>query len=565
MRLTGAGHVRALLGLILGVGATLVVGAAANSVYPLRYWLFWRYGMLWLWLMLFSASCASFGQLLLVRIFRRDDLPALESAVLSMVLGTVSFVMAMYVAGVVGLFKPWFAAALPFAFLVPGARSGLRLWKRLWRVLSVLRGGPLATVASVFGACCLGITYLRILTPDALGYDATWFYEKIAQDYARWGHIAAFPGDYSCELPHLASLLYTWGYLLPGLHLTLRWVFALHMEMCLLLWTLAGIAALVARQVEGPRVQATWVVFFLFPSSFVFGLWGTGDHVTAFFAIGTALAMLLAVAKPTRATFALLGVPIAGGILTKFQAIYLAFPVLAVALVAWALAVRRQPPSGLPAKQRRDLLWAPVVLGATCSLLVSPHLLQNTIFHHNPVYPLMQRFFVRSVPAVPNGWLLFDYGMRPSQYVPHGNLVDKFEFALKVIATPSLQPRSLRTGACSPFVLLLPALVFLPRRKATVLLALVGSGALLLWAMILFDLRHIETFAPVLVAVTAAIIVRLWRLGFAARLGLVPLLVMQLAWGIDAAFWDSSRPGIDASLRLIQKGLEGKGVAVLDD
>ena len=557
-------YLRSFFGLVLTLGGTWVVGQAADTVYPIRQWLFWQYAELWLWLLLFSAACTSFGQLLLVRVFDQDRLPALESAVLSMLIGTVSFVMGMYLAGAVGWFRPWFALALPFVMLVASVRCGVPLWHRLWNALGAVKFGPASTVAAIFGCCCLGITYLRILTPDALTCDATWFYVKIAQDYARWGHIAPFDGDYASELPHLASLLYTWGYLLPGLHRTLRWVFPLHMEMCLMLWTLAGIAAVVSRQVEGARPRSTWVIFFLFPGTFVFGLWGTGDHVTAFFAIGVALAVLRAVTSPTRATFALLAVPIAGGLLTKYQAIYLDFPALAAAIGAWAFALRRRHLASLSPSQRRDLWWAPVALGATCALLLAPHLGQNIIFHRNPVYPLMQRFFVHSVPTVPNGWLYFDYGVRPAQFVPAGSLVDKFEWALKVITTPSLQPRSLRTGACSPFVLLLPALIFLPWRAAHAWLALIGLGSLFIWAMVLFDLRHIETFAPVLVAVTAALVVRLWRLGFLARLGLVPLVLMQLAWGIDAAFWDTSRFAINSSLHVIQAGLEGKGLAALD-
>jgi hypothetical protein len=264
----GRRALRGALGLGLTFGATLILVRAVGVTYPIRDWLFWRYLVLAAWLLLFSAACASFGQLLLVRLFK-TELPALESAVLSMTVGTVSFVMLMYLAGTFGLFKPWFAVVLPLALLGPSLAAGANLWRRSWRELRKAPFGVASTLAGVFGVCCLGITYFRIITPEALGYDATWFYVKIAQDYARWGRIQAFPGDYSHALPHLASLLYTWGYLLPGLHVAQRWMFALHMEMCLLLWTLLGIAVAVARQVEPPVPRSAWVVFFLFPGSFV--------------------------------------------------------------------------------------------------------------------------------------------------------------------------------------------------------------------------------------------------------------------------------------------------------
>ena len=559
----GRGWVRGLLGLSLTVGAAVVVGRSVNALYPMADWLFWRYAVLWAWLVLFSAACASFGQWLLVRGFGFDDLPALESAVLSMVLGTVGFVMVMYAAGTVGLFQPWFAVSLPFALLSFGLPHGIRLGARLRRELGVARFGLVSGAGAIFGIAGLGLTYFRILTPDALGYDASWFYVKSAQDYARWGGIHAFPGDYSEALPHLASLLYTWGYLLPGLHVAHRWVFALHLEMCLLLWTLAGIAALVARQLEPPVPRASWAFFFLFPGSFVFGLWGTGDHITAFFSIGVGLALLRAVAKPSRATFGLLALPIAGGLLTKYQAFYLAVPTVMVALGAWVFTWLRRP-RAQSARERSDLLWAPPTLLAVSAALLAPHFLQNIVFYHNPVYPLLQRFFTHSVPSVPNGWLYLEYGMKPEHYVPRGTVLDKLSWALKVVSTPSLLPRSLATAACSLFVLLLPALAFLRLRRFTLILSLVSGSALLLWAMVLFDLRHIETFAPVFIAVTAALAVRLWRLGWLTRLGLVPLLVIELAWGADAAFWDSSLPGINASLNLIHQGLAGKGSAALD-
>ena len=48
---------------------------------------------------LLFAACASFGHLLLTRLFRAGDLPALETAVTSVALGLVSFVIGMYAAG----------------------------------------------------------------------------------------------------------------------------------------------------------------------------------------------------------------------------------------------------------------------------------------------------------------------------------------------------------------------------------------------------------------------------------------------------------------------------------
>jgi hypothetical protein len=556
----------AALGLCLGLAGAAFLAHALNQVYPIGQWLLWRYLVLWIWVSLFSVGCTAFGQLVLVRVLRLVSLPALESAVLSMIIGTVAFVMLMYAGGTVGLYRAGFAVALPLALLAVGLGSGARLARRLWHDLTTARFGALSAVAAIFGLFCVGLTYLRIVTPDALGYDAVWFHLKIAQDYARWGRIRAFPGDYSHALPHLASLLYTWGFLVPGLHVAQRWVLALHLEMCLLLWTLAGLTALVARQLQPPAPRSAWVALFLFPGLFVFGLWGTAEHVAAFFSIGIALAVLRACARPSRATFTLLAIPVAGDVLTKYQAVYVVLPALVLAGGGWVAAWirwRRERPSDLAA--RRELCAAPAALLIVGVVLVAPHFLQNLIFHHNPVYPFLQRWFGHSTPSVPDGWRYFEHGMKPSAYVVKGTLFDKLSSSLRVIATPSIMPRPRATAAGSLFVLLLPALLFLRRHGALAMTSGLGIGALLLWATILPDARHLETFTPILAAATAALLIRLWRLGVLARLGIVPLVLLQIAWGADAVFCDSSRPALEASLRLAQAGLAGRGPAVFDD
>lgn len=41
----------------------------------------------------------------------------------------------------------------------------------------------------------------------------------IAQDYAREGHLVPFVGDWQPNVPHLASFVFTWGFIVPGLAL----------------------------------------------------------------------------------------------------------------------------------------------------------------------------------------------------------------------------------------------------------------------------------------------------------------------------------------------------------
>jgi hypothetical protein len=559
-----------------------VVAHTLNGSYSIARWLIWGYLQIWGWLIFFCASCVAFGQLLLVRVLRLRNLPALESAVLGMMAGVLAFVMAMYGAGAIGLFDWFFSVALPGVFLAAGLSHGITLGRRLLSELFVAPFTLLSALAGGAGVLFLTMTYLGILSPDALGYDAVWFHVKIAQDYARWKGIAPFPGDYSHALPHLASILYTWGFLVPGLHTAQRWIFALHMEFCILVFTLAGISAAVQRQI-GPRpARSGWAAFFLFPGFFVYGLWGTADHIAAFFSIGMALALVHVFESPAPASFALLAFGIAGGLLTKYQAVYVAAPALVLAAIGWSLGwwrLARARRRAVPAESadgsfeadpsprlvsRRDLWRGPIVLVALGGLLVAPHFLKNIVFYHNPVYPFAQQIFTHSTPTVPDGWLYFEHGMKPQSQNPPG-FGDKITNAIRLLRTVSLLPRSAAPAVCSLFVLLIPAATLGGRRRATVVVCALGLGSLVMWALLLVDSRHLETFAPVLAAALAALIVKIWRLGLAARIGLAPLLVLQVAWAADAPFTDHSRAAMDSGIRLIHAGIEGRGSSVLDD
>src|SRR6185295_2774536 len=172
------------------------------------------------------------------------------------------------------------------------------------------RPDPIATAVIVFGVLCLGLLYLQAMTPDALDYDPRWYHLTVAQDYAREGKIVPFPADYPKCYPHLASLVYTWGFLVPGLNDPLRWMLALHNEFCLFLWTLVGVAAGVAWLVEKARVRGAWVAFFLFPGIFLYDshIGGGADHVVAFFAVPLFLAALRAASDLSPRRCALVGI-----------------------------------------------------------------------------------------------------------------------------------------------------------------------------------------------------------------------------------------------------------------
>jgi hypothetical protein len=562
--------VAAATALMFCLAGTVVFASVMDHVFPIRDWLVWSLAPLWGWVLLFSLSTLCFGQLVLVRWLKLDRLPVLESAVLSAAIGTVGFVMALYGAGALALFRPAFAVALPLAFLALGARDGFPFIVRMGGSLGRHPRGLLPTAIAGFGILCVGMVYLGLLSPDAINYDSSWYHLRIAQDYARWGGIRPFT-DYNATVPHLASLLHTWGYLVPGIDGAQRWMMALHMEFGLFLWTLVGVAAGIQRLTEDFTLRSSWATFFLFPIIFVYdnNMGGAADHVLAFFAVPVILATLQLRNGFSRGRCALLATALAGAALTKYQAVYLAIPIAPIVVVLWLRDWMRaaRAPKDTVATLRRELLWAPVRLVGLCLILIFPHLIKNYLFYRNPVYPFLLQVFHNSRPTAPNSTVLVNNIFTDPGFVPTGTLFDKVWHALGLFCSFSFKPNYSFTKDVpafgSLFTLLLPCLLLVPARRAVALTAFIATGALLVWGMTYNVDRNLQTFMPVLVCVTGALLVKVWRLGWLARLGLVPLLAMQLIWGGDAPFY-GSQDRVDSAINLLRSTFDGRAKSRFD-
>ena len=570
--LVSGNAMRALGAMLLGLAGAAVFLNVLDHVYPIRDWLVWTVLPLWGWAILWCLASLGFGQLVLVRILGLSHLRALESAVLSMAVGTVGFVLAMYIGGALALFTPTFALLLPLAMLALGGYDEYRLLLRLRREMLEGRRTALSTTAVMFGVVCIGLVYLSLIAPSAINYDSAWYHLRVAQDYARWGRIAPFY-DYNSCVPHLASILYTWGYLVPGLMGAQRWMMALHLEFALLLWTLAGVTVGVQRLINDYQIKGTWVAFFLFPMIFVYdsNLGGAADHVLAFFSVPILLAALHVIKGFTRSWCSLLAIAMAGALLTKYQAVYIIAPVAALISIAWLgswirLLFRRFGLAGT--YNIHNLKWAPVVvigIGVLCTL---PHFLKNYLFYRNPVYPFMQDVFTGTTPNVPNASAYVNTIFTDPSWIPVGTFWEKFKHALELFFTFSFRPHYSCINYVptfgSLFTLLLPGLALLHMRKTIGLAAAVGTGALLIWGITYNVDRNLQTFMPILVCVTGALLVGLWRLGWLARVGLVPLVALQLIWGADVPFlpadgsYCSGSDRLSSSIALIRSGYQGR-------
>ena len=554
-------------------GAYLYLGVL-SKVYPVDTWLFWRLATLWGWMAVLSLACLSVGSLVLERVIRLE-LPPLEAVVQSMALGLVCFVMCMYLGGAVGLFGPVFAVALPALLVAGGAKSLIKLAGRFLDDLREPQAqNPFVWLISGLGAFCVVLAYLQAMTPDSLNYDSTWSHLVIAQDYARHGRIFKFLANWNMGVPHLASLVHTWGWTVPGLpHPALRWMMALHNEFGLFCWTLVGIAAGTRRLLGEPKLRGSWAGFFLFPIIFVYdnNMGGAADHIAAFFIPPFLLAFCELWERMSPRAAALLAASAAGAMLTKYQAAYL-FPPLALLLLGrWGLLAYRVRKAGLrpedPQLTWKELLRTPLVLAGVGALLVSPHFIKNAIFYHNPLYPFAQETFKGTTPSSPNNLVLFQYIFTDDNWKPKGGSLERLWHAIKLFFNFAWTPHYSFTrdvpafGAL--FTLLLPTLLVLRGAGRIWLATAVSGGALFLWAYTYNLDRNLQIFLPIMVCVTVALMVRLWRLGWLARAGLVPLVLLQVAWGGDALFY-SSTDRMQSAMSLIRSGFDGRAAHRLD-
>jgi hypothetical protein len=557
--------VRAAVVAALCLMGVAIYVATVDPIYAVRDWLFWRLLVLWGWCALLNGAYLAFWHHVLVRWLKIRDLPVLETLVTSAGIGVVAFTMAMYGAGVLALYRSAFAIAMPLAMIVVGGPGLLRFARQAWqaRIDAIANDpaaraapNPLASIAVIAGALGLGLLYLQSMTPAAIDYDPRWYHLTVAQDYAREGRIVPFPADYPKCYPHLASIIYTWGWLVPGLNDPLRWMLALHNEFCLVVWTLVGIAAGAAWLVERTRVKGAWAAFFLFPGMFVYdaNIAGGADHVVAFFAVPLFLAALRAAPDLSPRRCAAVGILAAGALLTRYQSLYLFIPVGALLAVRWLVLG-----TGLDrtvAVADRSRLWrGPATLIVLGALLSAPHFLKNWIFYGNPVYPFMVELFRGSHPVTGVPHQLTDEAWHPK-----GTFFVKLRNAVEMVFTYSFHPHYAspkNVGVIgSLFTLLLPTLPFLRRTKRLWVFTLMSLAVVFTWAWLYVIDRQAQIFVPLLATATAVMIVRAWELGWVARVGLVALVGMQLVWTGDAYFFSGYERLFDA-VNLIKSGYEG--------
>jgi hypothetical protein len=529
---------------------------------PLSKWFFFDLATIWLWNLYLSLACVVAGQRVVRTLLPSRDRTVLETVALSFPVGLVLFVMGMYAGGFLGLYGRVFAVALPLVLIAAGAESAILAWSDRTRARPILTLQGLPLVLSVLGVLLLGVLYLGVISPDAINYDASWVHMVIPQDYAREGRIIAFPGDQVKNVPHFQAMVATWGFLVPGLPIpALRWMMALHLEFMVFVWTLVGVAA-TTRWLAAREIAGTWVAFALFPSIYVYdsNLGGASDHFLALFSVPLVLVADKVLRHFDRRTAVLGGLIAGGAVLSKFQAIYVLGPLAVWAVVRVVVSLVRRL-SGDATSPSLPVMAKAIGLTAAVAVVVTlPHFLSNWVFYSNPMYPFLSEVFRGSHPAVSDGAMQAKMVVADWNWKPPAELGERLSKGLRMMFTFSFEPHYSFVNNLpvfgSVFTLSLPLLVAIKGARRLWLGAAIAMGAVLMWALSYWVDRNLQTFMPVLVAVTAAILIRAWELGWLARLGVSALVVIQIAWATPLYFSGNDR--MTGALTMLRAAMDGR-------
>lgn len=531
---------RALVTLVLFLAVAGLAWFTHRRV-PIQTWLFWPYAGFCLSALVWTTACFCAGHLALkylppVRLALRERL------LFDFAVGVLLFALGVFLLGTLGALNQVFFFAYPLCLIALGAPSLAADVRRAWRHLRTARRKrwvqptAVSAFALAFGTLGLVIVYLTIMLPDNASFDARTYHLPLAEHYAAAGRIGRFPEGWSSStLPHLASWLYTWPFTCRMVNLFAKVEIAAHLEFALFCATLLSVPLLVESLCPGRRARGSWAALFLFPGVFLYdsSLGLAADHVLAFWAVPLALSLRRFISSPSSPGRALLvGLMMAGAALTKYQAIYLLVPAAVVVLFVSMRELVRQ-------RGQRLLFLArgPGLLALAALIASAPHWLANTLWHGNPVYPMLGKVFPShpwvkgwSGPTMDEGW------------APTGTFVEKVGETVKATFTFSLAPhdwpafhRDLPVFGFL-FTATLPVLLIARGARRGLLLAACALLGVFVWYWTYHQDRYLQALLPWMAACTAAGLMVAWRQGRLGRLGVIALVAFQLIWGGDVAW-----------------------------
>jgi hypothetical protein len=562
-------QVRPALLVIALLGAVGLLYRAVAPHYPIGQWLFWIYAKCWLLCGLFATACLCAGHQALQRVLP-TTFPFRERMVFSAAAGILVFFLAMFVGGILRLYGVVFAFGLPLLMIAAG---GLPLYKRVRRYVRKAAANrhtwrPLpwwTAPVLVFGVFSLGMTYFSILTPKNIAFDARFYHLALSQEYAAQGAFVPDPiGWWPAAMPQLASVLYTWAFLIPGPGFD-RLELASHVELTVFLGTLSSIPVLVRWLVPRARTGLSWVAVFLFPGIFLYdsSLITASDHVAAFWAVPIYLAFRRAFKEIEPRYCALLSMVLAGALLTKYSAVVLLlFPVFG--LIGRSLFLR----AFRHRKGNHNWVIGPLVAAGVGLVLTAPHWLKNWVWYDDPFFPYLHSVLGDRWHDDALQQFTLAYSKRMAIWQPKGTLPERlmetaqavWEFSFVPHNWPKMHGKVPVFG--SLFTLSVLILPWLRNTRRVWPLLVAGNLGVFVWYWNLHQDRYLQVLLPWMAAVVAATIALAWREGLVTKLALAALVGLQVIWGGDVYFFGTHSMTGDAPIRvtstLISQGYRKK-------
>lgn len=483
----------------------------------------------WWYLGTYVLGALSFGQLLVRRL---STGPRDGSWALAFSSGTIVFAAAIGLFGWLGWLAHPFFWVLPLSMALlglPALRDAVVESRAAWAKAPNFSAVELS--ALLFGGICLGLLMLQVISPDNINFDSMWYHLRSGERNAVANAIVRTPeGDMLLTLPSATSWLYTWAFLAPGLMTDDKVVLALHLELAVYLGTLSCLPPLVRALVPGRDrrpSRVAWVALFFFPSVFIYdtGLMGGADHIVALWAASVVLAWLQARERGDTASWALVGLQVAG-LSAKYSSIYLLVPL--VPMMGLDVLVRLKGP-----------LWPRVqglfVAAAVTLVVTLPYWLRNWVWHRNPIYPAAHDLFTNTPwNADAEAWQayyrlsnIFTASVGTTSHRILATLEALGDYHQKLYGWKDMMGDQPVMGSGYFFALLV--LPFLPERRRLLGLAVLINVGIMVWFNThQHHMRYLTVLTPLMAAGMAATAISLWELGWAPRaavLGVVALLL----------------------------------------
>jgi len=533
---------RSLFPALLAITGAIVLLGFSEPWYPISQWLLWHYlGIIALTLVL-GVACLSLGDFLLRRVFRLA-LPTHERVAIGFALGLTGFELGMFLLGVVQAYGRTTFVVYPLLLCL----FGVSRWRLVLRhARRVLRVGPKLGAAQIlfilFGVGALALIYFSILTPYNVQFDARWKHLALAEDYVAHGGLRRMPeGWVFSTRPHLTSYLYVWAMLLPVGTLFHRMELAAHLEyLVFAITTLFALPALVRRLVPRADTRVVWVARFLFPGVMLYdsSLSAGADHFGALIAPALGLALIHAWRSLERPWVLLVTVLLAAAAMVKETVAIMLVPIPLLALAVRALTLYCSNQASLRQRLFGTFSWA-FGLGL---LLTTPFWLKNWLWHGNPVYPSLGSVFP-SRPWSPLAAYRFANEYSEVQMWAPTRTLRGFAASVQALFAYSFLPNdwSKYHGARPVFgsllTVLLPIILWLRGTRRLWLLVAWIHGAIFTWYWVHHQDRYLQAILPLMAAVTAAVLILIFRqLQTVVRASVGVLVVVQLATAADVYF-----------------------------